>query len=181
MRQTVPRSSNKRYIGDACQCRKRGNSKIYLQWPFWLARTHTSIHKPHCPHATYEDSMIDLSLRFSVCRLALKRKIQLAFALSRNAGSTTIRHSLRTIRIVDSDAPAFKLAMDIRTDLSTNLSPDAWEKHAYKLYRLFEQRLASPHDQLANGQTLVHVYGTYQPIHDHSLANTLQVLLLVYE
>lgn len=157
LRQQFKRVNNssikKKHRTPACCCRGMTETKIYLQWPITLYRRRNTVHRPPCPHAAYEDALIDLELRFSMCSIALKKKVQLAIALSCGAASSRIQHSLQTYRVVQRSSRGFSL---IRSLENAN-DPSIIIKCVHQIVQLFENRHASPYDRLADGSTLLHV------------------------
>jgi hypothetical protein len=116
------------------------------------------VHNSTCPYAI-EDDVAELNVRFTMCSLALKRKTQLALALSNGAGSMSVKPALETYRVVDERSPAFRLLASFGRRIGPEPDPLAWEKPARDLLKLFNTKRASPHDRLPDGQTLLHVSG----------------------
>jgi hypothetical protein len=58
---------------------------------------------------------------------------------------------------VSHKSPAFKLIASFARTIGADPGLESWRGPAQDLYKIFEQRKASPHDRLLNGQTLLHV------------------------
>jgi hypothetical protein len=157
MNKIKPKPAKKSHARVSCRCHGQSNTTIYLQWPIYLSRTQTKVHNSRCPYSKTEDTVSDLNIRFSMCSVALRRKAQIALAISRGAGISSLSPALKTFRVVDRKSPAFRLVASFERRIGPDPSPSAWEKPAQALYMLFETRAASPHDRLPDGQTLLHV------------------------
>ncbi|KAJ4288419.1 hypothetical protein N0V90_011654 [Kalmusia sp. IMI 367209] len=72
--------------------------------------------------------------------------------------SSSISPFIKCDYVVPKNSPAFRLLANFESRLEPDLGPDAWEKPANELLRLFQMRKASPHDRLPNGMTLLHYY-----------------------
>jgi hypothetical protein len=141
----------------SCSCHGQSETVTLLQWPFLLSKTRTKVHSTDCPYSAVEDAVTDLNMRVSICIIALKRKAQVTIALSKGAGASSLTPTLRTYGVVKENSPAFRLLGSFRRRVTTDPGPEAWQKAAQDLYKLFQRRLASPHDRLPNGQTMLHV------------------------
>ena len=142
-----------------CGCRPRPESSVYLQWPFFFSRKRTIPHELHCPHSAGKQAVTDNDVRFSLCSVALKRRLDLSMVLSSSSwGNLKIKHSLKFARFVDRDSPAHLL---LDADRVWQLE-EAERNHAFLetadlLLRLFQEQKATPHDRLEDGSTLLHV------------------------
>ncbi|KAF2271873.1 uncharacterized protein EI97DRAFT_242083 [Westerdykella ornata] len=144
----------------SCTCHTRSQTTVYLSQALHLSHTLTTLHHPPCPLSTLPSTstMSNLHLRFSLCSLALKRKIHFAIALSRGLGSTSLLPALRSYRVVDAKtSPAFRLMATFGRRIGDRPDERAWEVVARKLWKVFEEGKASPYDRLANGWSLLHV------------------------
>lgn len=153
--------AKKNRVRGSCMCHGQSDTTVYLRWPFVLSRTRTKVHSSHCPYSAIEDAITNLNLRFSLCSVMLKRETEVAIALSRGAGSSSISPMLKSYCVVDKQSPAFRLVESIsHNDIGFPVFY-SWEPKARQLYKLFETRAASPYDRLPNGQTLLHVSIVY--------------------
>jgi len=148
-----------------CNCRGQTKTTVYLQWPIQLQRTQKTLHDKLCPYATCENAMTDLSVRFSTCVLALKRKIDIAIAITQIAGVSRVSHSLVHYRVVPESSPAFRLVqnlLDAVTLTSDRLLTELYVRKGIQdavseLQCMFQLQKASPYDRLPDGRTLLHV------------------------
>jgi hypothetical protein len=145
------------HVITSCKCHGQSTTIVYLKWPLFISRNVKKVHGSHCAYSAIEDAVTELSVQFSICIAAFKTKAQVAVALSRGGGSSPIDSGLKAYRVVDKRSPAFRLLGMFERKLGPDPRPDAWERAAHELYKLFETRAASPHDRLTNGQTLLHV------------------------
>ncbi|KAF2683837.1 hypothetical protein K458DRAFT_452548 [Lentithecium fluviatile CBS 122367] len=136
-----------------CSCPNQTYNTVYLQWPVHLQRHRKFVHEVHCPHAVDEDVMSDLTLRFSMCVMALKRKFQIAFNVSEVAGASTIRYSLIYYRVVPYSSPAFRLFK------AKHPVDEYLQSAAVNLTRMIQNGEASPHDRVPDGRSLLHYVG----------------------
>jgi hypothetical protein len=142
-----------------CGCMPYTSSIKTSWWPAVLSRTVTGKHASDCPYSASEDRLTEMNLNISLCSVRLRRKFDIAVGISQSMiKGTTVRAGLRAITIVRHDSEAFKLVLNFYSRVD---EPDSWQGVARELERLFEARLASPHDRLTNGSTLMHVcYGS---------------------
>ncbi|KAF2660012.1 hypothetical protein K491DRAFT_675049 [Lophiostoma macrostomum CBS 122681] len=142
----------------SCKCHGHSNTEILLQWPFRFSRTRKRIHSSHCPYSAIEDTITDLTLRFSMCSVALRRKAHVTIELSHAAWALSLVPSLEISRIVSWDSPAVKLIGDFEATIRANPGVETWRQPAQDLHKLFAQRKASPHDRFLDGSTLLHLF-----------------------
>jgi hypothetical protein len=149
-----------------CSCPVRTNDNLYLHGLIHLQTTQKIIHNEHCPHAVHEHTLLDISLRFSVCILALRRKFQVAFKISQLAGSSTIEHTVGHYRVVPYSSPAFRLFeaghrdewKRIHNTDQRTLAIDGYLQSAgTNLSLMFQKGEASPYDRVPDGRSLLHV------------------------
>ena len=165
IRRLKPRSLRRRNALAECTCYRYSGTTFSSQWPIAFSWTTTREHESQCPHSIYQAAVTDINIRFSLCSIALGRKVNVALAISRGFGSWTILPSLVSYRIVDSATPAFKLLANFHERIGTYPGPDAWTGPAQELFRLFQTRQASPHDRYGS-KTLLHVSSYYKPSFD---------------
>jgi len=147
----------------SCACRRLSKRYVYLRWPVSVSRNITQVHDPDCPYSVYQSAITDLNVRFSVCSTALRRKIELRIALSHSLDSSSISPGLISYRVVSVTSPGFALLDSFGEMMIYEPENVSWASFAQDLFRSFQNREASPHDRLANGQTLLHV--SCHPIH----------------
>jgi len=148
-----------------CNCRGQTKTTVYLQWPIQLQRTQKTAHDKLCPYATCEDAMTDLSVRFSTCVLALKRKVDIAIAITQIAGVSRVSHSLVHYRVVPESSPAFRLVQNVHDavpQISDRRLAELYlrkgiQKAVPELQCMFQLQEASPYDRLPDGRSLLHV------------------------
>ncbi|ORX95004.1 hypothetical protein BCR34DRAFT_608103 [Clohesyomyces aquaticus] len=140
----------------SCKCSGRTTSTIYLRWPLSVSHTETRRHSSDCTYAPYDYIVDDLDLRFSMCSLALKRKMLVVISISRYSDTCSINPSLKCYRIVSENSPAFRQVRVFFRGEEIAAGPDAWRSFEKNLLEVLRGPLASPWDRLQNGKTLLH-------------------------
>lgn len=155
---SLQRSTRKKaFIRGQCTCSGRTSAASYSRWPIRVIKIQSSAHDADCDYAKFEDAVTSLQVNFTLCSVALRRKAHIGLALSKGAGASSISPFIRCEYVVPKNSPGFRLLANFTARLEPDLGPDAWEKPANELLRLFQMRKASPHDRLSNGMTLLHV------------------------
>jgi len=148
-----------------CQCRPRTQTNTIWNIIGHAQRKQVQSHDPDCPFAIYENLYTTLHFRISLCSMLLKKKFQIAVEFYYGNGEFGIRPTLQTRRIVkESMSPAFNLMeayfQDYYDESRKQRKPGL--KHLWsRLLQLFQDREASPYDQLPDGTTLLHVHKIY--------------------
>ncbi|KAF2873941.1 hypothetical protein BDV95DRAFT_604162 [Massariosphaeria phaeospora] len=159
-RPTKPKRANM-----SCSCQPQSQLTTYLNWPISLVRNQTVHHDATCEFSVHQAAITDMNLRLTICSMALRRKANVAFAISVGAGCWRVQPSLEVYQVVPRSSPAFQLLDKflVRARITGRLdSSNVWRETADELYKLFETRQASPNDRLVdNGRTMLHYICSY--------------------
>jgi hypothetical protein len=145
----------------ACTCHGVCQANQVSRGPVTFSRIETHPHTRHCPYWVPGAGALNATFGLMLCYLALGLKFRMFVALSIGAGTFSITPGLTCHRIVSrSSSPAFTL---IESLSGFDRSHIAFREASAELSKIFQTRQASPHDRLANGQTLLHVSARVLP------------------
>lgn len=147
-----------------CGCRPHSDIRTYSCQPLSLTHTQRRYHSRHCPFSVFDNFITQVELRLSICSVSLGSKTSLSITLFRDSRVFSLRPALACRHTVTNSSPGFQLIASMvpeRTHFNENpRQSEIFLQGSKNLFELFHSRKCSPHDQLSNGMTLLHVSPT---------------------